>query len=164
MPSTASDCTSHRGVVMISVRALVSAAAAAAVAAGIASAQTPEPVSPPSGVAPSLSVSATWTTQASKARPIIVNGELWLKSSNDLRKAFLVGAANMIALEAAYAKKMGTPPPPAAGRATHALQALTLDQISSRVTKWYEANPTRHDVPVIGVIWIDMVKPDTTQR
>ena len=149
---------------MIIVRALVFAAAGAALGSGIARAQTPEPVSPPSGVAPSPAVSATSPAQASKAKPVIVNGDLWMRSGNDLRKAFLVGAANMIALEAAYAKKVGTPPPPAAERASHALQGLTLDQIATRVTKWYEANPTRHDVPVIGVIWIDMVKPDTTHR
>jgi len=149
---------------MIIVRALVFAAAGAALGSGIARAQTPEPVSPPGGVAPSPAVSSTSPAQASKAKPVIVNGDLWMRSGNDLRKAFLVGAANMIALEAAYAKKVGTPPPPAAERASHALQGLTLDQIATRVTKWYEANPTRHDVPVIGVIWIDMVKPDTTHR
>lgn len=149
---------------MIIVKALVFAAAGAAFVNGTAAAQTPEPVSPPSGVAPSPAASSTSPAQASKAKPVIVNGDVWMRSSNDLRKAFLIGAANMIALEAAYAKKMGTAAPPAAERATQALHGLTLDQIATGVTKWYEANPTRHDVPAIGVIWIAMVKSDTTHR
>jgi hypothetical protein len=138
---------------MVRVKVLVAAALVAS--AGVASGQAPAPASP---------ATTTSAGQASKAKPVIVNGDLWLKSTNDLRKAFLVGAANMIALETAYGRKMGTPTSPAVERATHALQGMTLDQIASRVTKWYEANPTRHDVPVIGVIWIDMVKPDSTHR
>lgn len=137
---------------VIRVRECVAAAAMVFGMCAQASGQTPEPAA------------TTSAAQASKARPVIVNGDLWLKSTNDLRKAFLVGAANMIALETAYARKTGTPTSAAMARATHALQGMTLDQISSRVTKWYEANPTRHEVPVIGVIWIDMVKPDSTSR
>ena len=116
----------------------------------VASGQAPEP--------------ATSAAQASKAKPVIVNGDLWLKSSSELRKVFLVGAANMIALEMAYAQKMGKPTTPSVERATHALHGMTLDEISSRITKWYEANPTRRDVPAIGVIWIDIVRSDTTHR
>ena len=40
---------------------------------------------------------------------VVVDGEMWLHSTPENRKAFLVGAANMIALEKAYATKTGTP-------------------------------------------------------
>ena len=64
----------------------------------------------------------------------VVDGKLWLSSSAEVRKAFLVGAGNMIALESAYAKKKGTPPPVAGTMATKALDGLTLDQVSDRIT------------------------------
>jgi hypothetical protein len=93
------------------------------------------------------------------AQRVVVNGDMWLKSSPELRKAFLVGAGNAIALERAYATKKGIPVPPAGDAASKAISAMTLDQISDRITRWYEANPQRRNVPVMGVVWIDMVKP-----
>ena len=140
----------------MSVKALLIGTGFSLTVAGVAPGQTPEPVSP-GGVAPSAASLPTPTQ--SSAKPLIVNGYLWLRSTNDQRKAFLIGAANMIALEEAYAEKKHISPPPAADQAKEALQGLTLDDIAKHVTAWYEANPTRHDVPVIGVIWIDMVKP-----
>lgn len=94
----------------------------------------------------------------------IVDGKLWLSSSAELRKAFLVGAGSMIALESAYAKKKGTPPPVAGAMAAKALDGLTLDEVSNRITRWYEANPERRNLPVMGVIWIDMVQPGAVKK
>jgi hypothetical protein len=96
---------------------------------------------------------------AQDAPAVVVNGETWLASTVEERKAFLVGAGNMIALETAYSRKKGTPMPAAGTIAARALDGLTLDQVSDRVTRWYEANPGRRDMPAMGVIWIDMVEP-----
>ena len=93
------------------------------------------------------------------AQNVIVDGNHWLDSTPDTRKAFLIGAGNMAALEMAYAKKKGTPQPPAATMTKDALQGMTLDQLSSHITRWYEAHPDRRDMPVMGVIWTDLVKP-----
>jgi hypothetical protein len=91
--------------------------------------------------------------------PLVIDGDLWMSSSLEVRKAFLVGVSNMITLESAYSKKKDTPAPVAGALMTTALDGLTLDEISSRVSKWYEANPGRRNMPVTGVIWVDMVKP-----
>jgi hypothetical protein len=91
--------------------------------------------------------------------PPVINGDMWMNSSPEVRKAFLVGASNMITLESAYSKKKGTPAPVAGVMATAALDGLTLDEISSRITSWYAANPSRRNMPVIGVLWVDMVQP-----
>jgi hypothetical protein len=104
-----------------------------------------------------LAISPVWAQRV----PIVVDGELWLSSTPEVRKAFLVGVGNMIALETAYSKKKGTPPPVAGAMAGEALQELTLDQIASRVTRWYEGNPGRRNMPVMGVIWTDMVNRST---
>ncbi len=93
------------------------------------------------------------------AQKVVVNGDMWLKSSPEIRKAFLVGAGNMIAMEKAYASKKGTAQPAVGTMAAKAVEGMTLDQVSQRITRWYEANPQRRDVPVMGVIWIDLVKP-----
>lgn len=93
------------------------------------------------------------------AQRIIIDGNLWISSSPEIRKAFLIGAGNMAALEKAYATKKGTPQPPAAEAARVALQDVTLDQLSERITRWYQANPDRREYPVMAVIWTDIVKP-----
>jgi hypothetical protein len=67
-------------------------------------------------------------------------------------------------LESAYSKKKGTPAPVAGVMATAALDGLTLDEISSRITRWYAANPSRRNMPVIGVLWVDMVQPAGTAK
>jgi hypothetical protein len=87
-----------------------------------------------------------------------------MNSSLEVRKAFLVGAGNMITLESAYLKKKGAPAPVAGVSMTAALDSLTLDEISGRVSRWYEANPGRRNMPVMGVIWIDMVDPDAGRK
>jgi hypothetical protein len=90
---------------------------------------------------------------------VVADGTLWLQSSPEERKAFIIGAGNMMALEAAYSKKRGTPPPLAGTKAAAALEHMTLDEMTDRITRWYQANPGRRAMPVIGVIWIDMVEP-----
>jgi hypothetical protein len=94
----------------------------------------------------------------------VIDGNMWLSSTAEVRKAFLVGAGSMIALESAYSKKKGTPPPVAGSMAAKALDELTLDEVSDRITRWYEANPARRNVPVMGVIWIDMVQPRAVKK
>jgi hypothetical protein len=94
-----------------------------------------------------------------QSAPAAVDGTMWLNSSNEIRKAFLVGAANMLAMEEAYSKKKGTPVPEAGAMAHKAVAGMTLDDVSGRITRWYEANPGRRNMPVMGVIWLDLVKP-----
>lgn len=98
------------------------------------------------------------------ASRVVAEGNRWLQSSPEERKAFIVGASNMMALESAYARKKGTPSPLAGTRAAAALEHMTLDQISDRITRWYEANPGRRNVPVIAVVWTELVEPDSSRR
>jgi hypothetical protein len=95
---------------------------------------------------------------------VVADGNRWLQSPPEERKAFIIGASNMMALESAYARKKGTPSPLAGTKVSAALEHMTLDQISDRITRWYNANPDRRAMPVIGVLWMDMVEPDTTRK
>jgi hypothetical protein len=95
---------------------------------------------------------------------VVADGTRWLQSSPEERKAFIIGASNMMALESAYARKKGTQAPLAGTRAAAALEQMTLDEMTDRITRWYAANPGRRSMPVVGVIWMDMVEPDPTRR
>jgi hypothetical protein len=95
---------------------------------------------------------------------VVADGTRWMESSPEERKAFIIGASNMMALESAYARKKGMPSPLAGTKAAAALEHMTLDQMTDRITRWYQANPGRRDMPVIGVIWMDMVEPDTSRK
>jgi len=95
---------------------------------------------------------------------VVVDGHMWLNSTPETRKVFLIGAANGLALDSAYAKRTGTPAPVAGTMTAKAVEGLTLDQISNRITRWYEANPGRHGVPVMGVIWVDLVAPGAARK
>lgn len=99
-----------------------------------------------------------WPVSAQQAPSIVVDGNDWLKASVTERKAFLVGAGNMILAENAYAKRNNSSPPPAGARIAAAAKNLTIADIEARVTKWYDANPSMRSTPAMAVIWQDLVK------
>jgi hypothetical protein len=82
-----------------------------------------------------------------------------MSSSTEMRKAFLVGAGSMMAMERAYARRKGTAASVPSSRTAEALEDMTLDEVSARITRWYEANPDRRRMPVMAVVWIDIVNP-----
>ena len=107
-----------------------------------------------------LLAAPAWTQQQAP----VIDGNLWLKSSAEVRSAFLAGASTMIPLETTYAKKKSTPPPVAGAMTAKAWDRLTLDDVSNRITRWYEANPDRRNLPVMAVVWIDMVEPGAAKK
>ena len=94
-----------------------------------------------------------------------VNGTHWSDASTTEKRAYLIGVANMLDAEWAYALK--TAPDTArktlSERTGQALKDLTIDNMMERIDRWYGSNPARLDTPVIAVIWLDMVKPATGQ-
>ncbi len=90
----------------------------------------------------------------------IVSGEHWTKSSNDLKKAYLLGIANLLQVEVAY---FGSNPPADAQsfvpRFARGLRGETLDSVRDKVDRWYADNPTRLSRPVIDIVWAEIVLP-----
>ena len=39
-----------------------------------------------------------------------------------------------------------------------ALDADTIDRAIDRIDAWYKANPSQQGAPVLGVVWMSMVK------
>lgn len=90
--------------------------------------------------------------------PIVVDGNGWMAASADERRAFLIGMANMIVAENAYAQRRNQDAPGAGSRITETLRSMNLWQVSERITAWYGAHPDKMGMPVMGVIWRDLVQ------
>jgi hypothetical protein len=90
----------------------------------------------------------------------LITGEHWTKSSEQLKKAYLVGIANIVQVETAYA---GSSPPSDAQtvvpRFARGLKGHTLDSVRDALDAWYAAHPDRLQRPVIETIWFELVVP-----
>lgn len=100
-----------------------------------------------------------WGTACAQEIPV-VTGTLWTQSSEPVKKAYLVGIANAIQVEAAY--EGANPPPDAQSlvpRLAKGMKGQTLDGVRDGLDRWYAANPDRLQRPVIETIWFEMVVP-----
>ena len=88
----------------------------------------------------------------------MVDGNDWTSATPVERRAFLIGAANVIIAENAYAKKRNVAPAPVSDRLTKATDKMKLADIEARITRWYEANSSKLATPVMAVVWQDIVK------
>lgn len=90
----------------------------------------------------------------------LVTGEHWTKSSEQVKKAYLIGIANVLQIEAAY---QGSSPPTDAQSlvptAAVGLKGQTLDSVRNAVDAYYAAHPEDLARPVFEVIWRDVVVP-----
>lgn len=90
----------------------------------------------------------------------LVTGEHWVKSSEELKKVYLVGIANIVQVEMAY---HGSNPAPDSQsflpRLVKGLKGQTLDSVREGLNKWYAAHPDRLQRPVLETIWFEMVVP-----
>jgi len=90
----------------------------------------------------------------------LVTGEHWTKSSDEQKKAYLIGMANLAYVEVAYG---GTTPASDAQsivpRMAKGLKGQTLDSVREGLNKWYAANPQRLQRPVVETLWFEMVVP-----
>ena len=105
-----------------------------------------------------------WGSARAEEIPLIT-GEHWSKSTEQLKKAYLVGIANVIQVETAY---HATNPPSEAQsfvpRVAKGLKGHTLDSVREGLDKWYAANPDKLQRPVIETIWFEMVVPGLKTR
>src|SRR5512145_1853876 len=72
----------------------------------------------------------------------LVTGEHWVKSSDELKKVYLIGIANLVQVETAF----NAANPPSDGqsivpRMVKGLKGETLDTVRERLNAWYAANP-----------------------
>ena len=92
----------------------------------------------------------------------LVTCEHWMKSSEAVKKAYLIGIANLLQVETAYGGATGgSDAQTIVPRMAKGLRGgnQTLDSVRTGLDKWYGANPGRLDRPVIETIWFEMVVP-----
>lgn len=90
----------------------------------------------------------------------LVTGEHWMKSTEEMKKAYLVGMANIVHVQLAY--EGATPASDAQSilpRMAKGLKGQTLDSVREALNKWYAAHPDRLQRPVVETIWFEMVVP-----
>jgi len=94
----------------------------------------------------------------------MVTGEHWTQSSNDAKKAYLVGLANMVQVEIAYAgSNPASDGQTVMPRLARGMRGQTLDGVSQALDAWYAKNPGRIQRPVLEVIWFEMAVPGQTK-
>jgi hypothetical protein len=90
----------------------------------------------------------------------LVTGEHWVKSTEEMKKAYLVGIANIVQVQLAYE---GSAPvndvQSILPRMVKGLKGQTLDSVREALNKWYAAHPDRLQRPVIETLWFEMVVP-----
>ena len=90
----------------------------------------------------------------------MVTGEHWTKSTEQLKRVYLIGIANAYQVEAAYqganpaADSQSVVP-----RFAKGLKGQTLDSVRETLDRWYAEHPDQLRRPVIETIWFQMVLP-----
>lgn len=106
-----------------------------------------------------MTLMMAWGSARADEVPLIT-GEHWTKSTEQLKKVYLIGIANVLQVETAY--HAATPPSDAQSfvpRFAKGLKGHTLDTVREGLDRWYAANPNRLQRPVIETIWFEMVVP-----
>jgi hypothetical protein len=90
----------------------------------------------------------------------LADGADWQSSTPTERAVYLVGISNMISVGNAYdEKKVPGQEKTFMRQAARGFAGTTVAEAVRRVDAWYAANPDRMDVPVLSVLWLDIVKP-----
>ena len=104
-------------------------------------------------------LSLAMTGNVARAENIpIVTGQQWMQSTDEQKKAYLIGISNVIDIERAYAGNMAKSDD-IAQRFGKGMQGQTLDSVRQGLDSYYAANPTMIQHPVIETLWFQMVVP-----
>ena len=90
----------------------------------------------------------------------LVTGKQWTESTEQMKKAYLVGIANVVQVDVAYhASNVPPDSQTIVPRLARGLKGQTLDSVRDGLDRWYAAHPDRLQRPVLETIWFEMVVP-----
>ena len=96
-----------------------------------------------------------WTS--ANAEFVVVTGHHWQNSTEQQKKAFLLGAATIIELEK---ELQGSNPPEdhqsAVPALVRGLSPFTLTEVMMQLDDYYASNPDKQSEPVIRVIYFEL--------
>jgi hypothetical protein len=88
-----------------------------------------------------------------------IDGHIWTASSLNEKRAYLMGVINVVAVNRALQIKNDRLEPDAAvNRIAAAMDGTAIDAAVARIDSWYGADASKLDTPVLGVVWLGMVK------
>jgi hypothetical protein len=93
-----------------------------------------------------------------------VDGNLWLRSSEQERRAYLVGVANVMEVHEALELRRGETTEDAPMiRMLRAMDASSIEGVMENIDAWYESRPDQLGTPVLGVMWLGLVEATGSQ-
>lgn len=101
---------------------------------------------------------------AGAAEVPLVDGTHWVSSSDEVKRAYLIGLSNVVQVEAAYyadnpsVSESGFSP-----RVARGIKGRTLAGVLETLDKWYAAHPGQLQRPVVETLWFEMVVPALPQ-
>lgn len=98
-------------------------------------------------------------TQAAHPAPD-VDGEVWMKSSDLEKKAFLYGAGSAFVLEYHLREKHRQDPSKLVVGWVDGLKNLSWSDLGNRVDDYYKRNPDKMQRHVFDVIWHEVIAPN----
>jgi hypothetical protein len=106
-----------------------------------------------------MALAMVWGTARADEVPI-VTGKHWTQSSEQMKRAYLIGVANIVQIDVAY--QAGNPPADNQSvipRLAKGLKGQTLDTVREGLDNWYSAHPDQLQRPVLETVWFEMVVP-----
>jgi len=94
----------------------------------------------------------------------VVDGKIWLASTQAEKRAYIVGMVDTLVVQRALREEHGLEASEWVARLTEALDALTVDGTIEKIDAWFKANPSRQGDPVLGVVWLSLVKAKAEGR
>lgn len=88
-----------------------------------------------------------------------VDGYVWMKSSDQEKKAFLLGAGSAVVLEYQIREKRNEAPSPFVKGWVTALKDMSWSELATRIDTFYINNPDRVKFNVFDVIGHEVIVP-----
>lgn len=98
--------------------------------------------------------------RADAAESKLLQGEEWAKMSLESKRAFILGVGEMADIEEEMIGKYPELKRDSfSEKVAEALGDVPLDTVVNRIDAFYKANPAKMNVPVMRVVWDEMIKP-----
>jgi len=93
-----------------------------------------------------------------------VDGVVWMKSTDQEKKAFLFGAGSAIALEYHIREKHSEEPSRFVKGWVDVFKDVSWSQLVNKVDMYYKNNPDKMQKHVFEVMWHEMIKPNLKNK
>ncbi len=91
----------------------------------------------------------------------LLRGDVWLKMDHDSKIAFIWGMGHVMTIEQELASKH--PELKAddfSAKGVEAMSSMSINDVVAKVDSFYQANPDKAEIPVMRVVWDNVIKPN----